>query len=187
MNLAQMLPLAVVIVATVCAAVTDIRTFKIYHAVTVPLLLSGLAFRLLLGGWAGLGDSLAGAFFGFASLLIFYVLGGMGAGDVKLMAGVGAWLGMPLTFHVFLAASLAAGVYALALLVVNHGVGETLVHLQLTWLRLKSLGRRLGADSRVEDEVKRDDRHRRLIPFAAMILVGIIAALIWDHTGARHH
>ena len=115
MNPAEMLPLAVVIVATCCAAVTDIRTFKIYHAVTVPLLLSGIFFRLLLGGWAGLGDSLAGAFFGFASLLVFYILGGMGAGDVKLMAGVGAWLGMPLTFHVFLAASLAAGVYALAL------------------------------------------------------------------------
>ena len=55
MNVAQMLPLAVVIFATTCAAITDIRTFKIYHAVTVPLLLSGLAFRFLTGGWAGLG------------------------------------------------------------------------------------------------------------------------------------
>ena len=120
-------------------------------------------------------------------MLVFYILGGMGAGDVKLMAGVGAWLGMPLTFHVFLAASLAAGVYALVLLVVQHGVGETLVHLQLSWLRLAAIGRRLGADSRVEDEVKRDDRHRRLIPFAAMILVGIIAALFWDHVGRSRH
>ena len=68
--------------------------------------------------------------------------------------------------------------------VLHHGVGETLVYLQLSWLRLTSLGRRLGADSRIEDEVKRDDRRRRLIPFAAMILVGIFAALIWDHIGA---
>ncbi len=51
MNPAEMLPLAVVIVATCCAAITDIRTFKIYHAVTVPLLLSGFLFRFLLGGW----------------------------------------------------------------------------------------------------------------------------------------
>ena len=183
MNPAEMLPLAVVIVATCFAAVTDIRTFKIYHAVTLPLLLSGFFFRFLLGGWVGLGDSLTGAFFGFASLLIFYLLGGMGAGDVKLMAGVGAWLGMPLTFHVFLAASLAAGVYAVVLVVLNHGVSETVVYFQLSWLRLMSLRRRLGTDSRIEDEVKRDDRSRRLIPFAAMILVGIFAALIWEHVG----
>ena len=175
------------IVATCCAAVTDIRTFKIYHAVTVPLLLSGILFRVLLGGWAGLGDSLAGAFFGFASLLVFYVLGGMGAGDVKLMAGVGAWLGMPLTFHVFLAASLAAGVYAVALVVLHHGVGETLVYFQLSWLRLTTFTRRLGTESKIEDEVKRDDRRSRLIPFAAMILVGIFAVLIWDHVGARRY
>ena len=187
MNVAQILPLAVVIFATSCAAVTDIRTFKIYHAVTVPLLLSGMAFRLLTGGWPGLFDSLAGAFFGLGSLLVFYLLGGMGAGDVKLMAGVGAWLGMPLTFFVLLAASLAAGVYALVLIVLQHGVGETLVHLQLSWLRLAAIGRRMGVDSRVEDEVKRDDRHRRLIPFAAMILVGIVAALIWERTGARRY
>ena len=166
---------------------TDIRNFKIYHAVTVPLLLSGFLFRFLLGGWAGLGDSLSGAFFGFASLLIFYIIGGMGAGDVKLMAGVGAWLGMPLTFHVFLAASLAAGIYAVALVVLHHGLGETVVYFQLMWLRLTTFTRRLGTDSKIEDEVKRDDRRSRLIPFAAMILVGIFAALIWDHIGARRY
>jgi prepilin peptidase CpaA len=186
MNAAHALPLAVVIVATCCAAVTDIRTFKIYHTLTVPLFLGGIAFRLVTGGWPGLADSLAGAMFGFCCLLVFFILGGMGAGDVKLMAAVGAWLGMPLTFYVFVAASLAAGVYAIALLVLRHGVGETLVHLQLSWLRLTTLGRRLGTDSTVEDEVKRDDRHRRLIPFAAMILVGIIAVLIWNGTAAHH-
>ena len=77
MNAAELLPLAVVIIATCCAAVTDIRTFKIRHTVTVPLLVTGIAYRFLAGGWVGLGDSLAGAFFGFGSLLVFYILGGM--------------------------------------------------------------------------------------------------------------
>lgn len=185
MGTAQILPIAVVIAATCCAAVTDIRSFKVYHAVTLPLLLSGIGVRTLLGGWAGLGDSLAGALFGFGSLLLFYILGGMGAGDVKLMAGVGAWLGMPMTFHVFLAASLAAGVYAMALVLLHHGLGETMVYLQLTWLRLASLGRRLGSDEMIEDELKRDDRRHRLVPFAAMILVGVVAALIWQRLGAN--
>jgi prepilin peptidase CpaA len=187
MDFAQVLPHAVVIVAASCAAVTDIQTFKVYHAVTVPLLVSGVVFRLAVGGLPGLGDSLAGAFFGLTSLLVFYVLGGMGAGDVKLMAGVGAWLGMPQTFHVFLAASLAAGVYAIALLIVHHGVGETIVYFQLSWLRIASIGRRFGAESRVETELKRDDRRRRLIPFAAMILVGIVVVLIYDRIRVSRH
>ncbi len=101
------------------------------------------------------------------------------------MAGVGAWLGMPMTFHVFLAASLAAGVYAMALVLLHHGLGETMVYLQLTWLRLASLGRRLGSDEMIEDELKRDDRRHRLVPFAAMILVGVVAALIWQRLGAN--
>ena len=57
------------------------------------------------------------------------------------MTGVGAWLGMPLTFHVFLAASLAAGVYAVVLVVLHHGIAETVVYFQVSWLRLMSLRR----------------------------------------------
>ena len=87
----------------------------------MPLLLSGLSS----GFWPVDGRDwatvLRGRLFGFGSLLIFYMLGGIGTGDVKLLAGVGAWLGMPLTFHVFLAASLAAGMYAVAVLSFTTG------------------------------------------------------------------
>ena len=58
-------------------------------------------------------------------------------------------------------------------------MGETLVNLQILWLRLASIGRYLGADDRVETEVLRTDRRRRLIPFAAMVAIGLIATLLW--------
>jgi prepilin peptidase CpaA len=117
--------------------------------------------------------------FGFAALFVLYILGGMGAGDVKLMAGIGAWLGMPLTFYVFIASSLAAGLYAAGLVVWTGRVAETVVNLQILWLRLASVGRFLGADDKVEVEVSRTDRRKRIIPFAAMVAVGLVATLIW--------
>ena len=117
MPLLSPFPAVVVIVAALIAAATDIWKFKVYNALTLPLLLGGLIYHAATAGWAGLANSALGLLFGFAILLLFYAMGGMGAGDVKLMAAIGAWLGMPMTFYVFIASGLAGGVYAVALLV----------------------------------------------------------------------
>ena len=169
-------PVIVVLVAALVAAATDIWKFKVYNALTLPLLVSGLLYHAFR---AELADSLLGVLFGFASLIVLYIIGGMGAGDVKLMAAVGAWLGMPLTFYVFIASSLAAGVYSIGLVVWTGQVGETAVNLQILWLRLASVGRYLGSDDKVESEVRRSDRRKRIIPFAAMVAIGLVATLIW--------
>jgi prepilin peptidase CpaA len=173
-------PLIVVLSAVLVAAATDVWKFKVYNALTLPLLASGLAYHALHGG---LVDSLYGVLFGFGALIVLYLVGGMGAGDVKLMAAVGAWLGMPLTFYVFLASSLAAGVYSLGLVVCTGRLGETMVNLHIMWLRLASVGRYLGGDDKVELEVRRSDRRKRIIPFAAMVAVGLVATLLWLQRG----
>ncbi len=72
-------------------------------------------------------------------------------------------------------APLAGGVYAVASLVLAGGLHETAIHLQILILRMTAFGRILGSDARVESELQRDDRRRRLIPFAAMLAVGVIA------------
>jgi prepilin peptidase CpaA len=173
----QTIPVCVVLVATMISAITDIWKYKIHNLLTLPLLVAGLAYHGITGGGAGLGSSALGALCGFGVLIAFYAIGGMGAGDVKLMAAVGAWLGIPMTFYVFLAASLAAGVYSVALLVVGKGVGETWLNLQLLWLRMAAIGRHLGSVDQLEREMVRPDRRRRVIPFGAMIAVGLIAVL----------
>ena len=176
-------PIMIVLLAAFVAAITDIWKFKVYNALTVPLLVSGLLYH----GFQGeLTDSLVGILFGFAALITLYLVGGMGAGDVKLMAGVGAWLGMPLTFYVFIASSLAAGIYSMLLVVLTGKVGETVVNLHIVWLRLSSIGRYLAADDRVEKEVLRSDRRRRIIPFAAMVAIGIVATLLWFRKDVLH-
>ncbi len=169
-------PVAVVLTAALVAAVTDIWKFKVYNALTMPLLVAGLLYH---GYYSQFANSGLGILFGFAALVPLYIIGGMGAGDVKLMAAVGAWLGMPLTFYVFIASSLAAGLYAIGLVVWTGRVGETIVNLHIMWLRLSSVGRYLGSEDRIENEVRRSDRRGRIIPFAAMVAIGIVATLLW--------
>jgi len=177
MNLA--IPLGVVLGGSLIAAVTDVWKFKVYNVLTLPLLLTGLLFHAFAGGASGLSGSLVGVLVGFAILFPFYLMGGMGAGDVKLMAAVGAWLGMPMTFYVFLASSLAAAVYAVTLLVLYRGLGETWINMQIILHRLLRLSQYLGADDHLENEMKRTNRRHRTIPFAAIMLVGVIAVIVW--------
>jgi prepilin peptidase CpaA len=116
---------------------------------------------------------------GFGILFVFYAMGGMGGGDVKLMGGIGAWLGTPLTVVLFLASSVVAGIYALVVVLMTGKVRQTWVHLQILWHRITAIGRHLGADDRVESEVNQSDRRGRVVPFAAMIAVGFVGILVW--------
>jgi prepilin peptidase CpaA len=170
------LPFIVVLAAVLVAAVTDVWKFRVYNVLTLPLLTSGLLYHVYNADFA---DSLLGLLFGFVALIPLYIVGGMGGGDVKLMAAVGAWLGIAPTFYVFIASALAAGMYALTLVVWNGRFGEVLVDIQIMWLRLASVGKYLGADDQVEREVRRSDRRSRIIPFAAMVAIGLIATILW--------
>ena len=79
-------------VVLVIAAVIDGWKLKVPNWITFPLILGGWIYSTACFGWEGLGWSLLGTIVGLALLLPAYAIGGMGAGDVKLLAGVGAWV-----------------------------------------------------------------------------------------------
>ncbi len=97
-------------------AVGDIRTRRIPNYLTLGGALAGLGFRWGFHGWPGLVDGFLGLLLGFSLLILLYVKGGMGAGDVKALAALGAWLGPRLTFHLFLYMALCGGVIILGIL-----------------------------------------------------------------------
>ena len=173
------IPTAVVLAAVLVSAITDVWKFKVHNILTLPLLASGLIYHAFDGGTQGFLLSLAGAACGFFLLVLLYILGGMGAGDVKLMTAIGAWLGLPLTLYVFIGSSLAAGIYALFVIVLYRRTGETWINLKIIWVRITAIFRHLGSEDRIEMEVVRPDRRGRIIPFAAMIAIGVLAALAW--------
>ena len=75
------------------ATIEDLAKREIPNWIPVTASIGGLAAAGYMAGWRGIGSSLLGLVLGFAAFLLFYVLGGMGGGDIKLMAGLGAILG----------------------------------------------------------------------------------------------
>jgi prepilin peptidase CpaA len=94
------------------ACVTDVRTRRIPNLLTFGAAAAALVFHAVTGGGSGLGFSAAGWVVGAAVFLPFFLLGGMGAGDVKLMAALGAWLGPREALSIALYGTLAGGVLA---------------------------------------------------------------------------
>jgi prepilin peptidase CpaA len=99
----------------IAAAVIDGWKFKVPNWLTFPFVIGGWIYSASQFGWEGLGRSLVGTVVGLGLLLPAYAIGGMGAGDVKLLAGVGAWVWGTITFYAFCFSAVAGGVIALAM------------------------------------------------------------------------
>ena len=179
MSPTDLIPIAAVALATLAASATDIWKFKVYNVLTFPTLALGLAASTWLGGWEGLFSSLLGAGLGLGLLVIFFAAGGVGAGDVKLLMAVGAWLGPYLTYQVFVASAFAAGLYAVVLIWSRGGIMAVITEIFLIGMSLGGPRSTPRTPVAIEDEVRRPDRRRRLVPFAAMTCVGFFATLAW--------
>src|SRR5438552_3791472 len=112
-------PVWLVTVVLVVAAVIDGWRLKVPNWVTFPLVIGGWVYSTVAFGWAGLGWSLVGTVVGLALLLPAYAVGGMGAGDVKLLAGVGAWVWAGTTFWAFCVSAVAGGIIAVGMVLVR--------------------------------------------------------------------
>ncbi len=105
----------VVTITLIVAAVIDGLQLKVPNWITFPMIVTGWAYSVMLSpypGWEGLAYSLIGTVVGLAVLLPAYAIGGMGAGDVKLMAGVGAWMWGTTTFYAFAVTTIVGAVMA---------------------------------------------------------------------------
>ncbi|MNV25829.1 Type IV leader peptidase family protein [compost metagenome] len=92
------------------AFLTDVLTMKIPNWISGPAVLAGFVIQGAGGGWKGVMFSAAGAAAGFLPLLLMHIAGAVGAGDVKLFAGIGAWTGAAFTVQVILFSLLFAAV-----------------------------------------------------------------------------
>ena len=101
-----------VTVVLIIAAVIDGKILKVPNWLTFPFIIFGWVHWTTQAGISGLGWSLWGTFVGMILLLVLRNVGGMGAGDVKLLAGVGAWLGAMITLKAFAATAVVGGVMA---------------------------------------------------------------------------
>src|SRR5438552_573810 len=108
---------ALLVAALAHAVFADLRRRRISNRITYPAMLAGMVLNAVLGGVPGLSDSALGLLAGLGLFLIPFALGAMGAGDVKLMAAIGAIKGPHFVLAVAVYASLAGGVLAVAYLI----------------------------------------------------------------------
>jgi len=162
----------VVLAVSVVACAFDVRTRRIPNALTFGTAFAALLYAAVThGGW-GLLNAVGGWAVGCALFLPWFLLGGMGAGDVKLLAALGAWVGPASAVWLALYAGLAGGPMAIAVSAARGYLRESftnLWHLLMFW--------RVAGVQPVPGLTLQTARSPRL-PYALPIAVGTVM-VIW--------
>ena len=170
LDLSQVMTL---LVATV-ASVFDLRTRRIPNLLTFGGAALAIAYAGTAHGLAGLAHALEGWLVGLLIFFPLFLLGGLGAGDVKLMAGLGAWMGPAQALWMALYAALAGGVAAIVVALATGYLRTAVDNLYLLLVHFRVAGVRPHPDLTLE----RGKGPR--LPYALPIAAGAIAAM-WLH------
>jgi prepilin peptidase CpaA len=170
------IPFAVVLVTVLVAGIVDQRRHRVPNSITFGLILSGLAYHLTMLGGDGLSSAIWGFVFGLSILLPWFVLGGLGAADVKLFAGIGCWIGLHDTVAVFMVFGTLYGVFAAVILIRERWRRESRHDPSRRWFGSQRIEEVL---SKVESE-----RDRMVIPLAPIMAAAILLLALWPATEA---
>lgn len=153
-------------------AVIDLRQHRIPNWLTYPGIVAGLALRGALFGWKGLLAALAGCLLAGGIMFLFYAVRAMGAGDVKIMAAIGAFVGPHEVIGVLLATAICGGVLAIAYAVYRGRMIST----------LKNVGSVLRfhawAGVQAHPEVNLDNPAALRMPYGLAIALGTLYAFL---------
>jgi prepilin peptidase CpaA len=164
-----------VAITLVVAAVIDGVKLKVPNWITFPMIVSGWVYSGMAFGWEGLFWSLVGTAVGLGLLLPLYAIGGMGAGDVKLLAGVGAWVGSTTTFYAFCASAIIGGVIALGMVLYRRAWSKHHDQFWMIWHEVTTI--------RDPEQLSTIAAQRKssmlLLPYGIPIALGTIAYFFW--------
>jgi len=140
---------------------TDIKYRKIFNAVTFPAIFLGLILNTITHGWDGFQLSLFGMLTGFGLLFIPYLLGGMAAGDVKLLMAIGALKGTVFVIGSFLYIAIVGGIIALIILIMKKELLSSLKRIFFSF-QLRTL-----------DSLSKSELHHAF-PYGVAIVLGTV-------------
>ena len=168
-------PVWVVTAVLIIAAAIDGWKLKVPNWITFPFVISGWIYSTAYLGWAGLGWSLVGTIVGLILLLPAYSIGGMGAGDVKLLAGVGAWIWGTATFYAFCVSAIFGGVIALVMVLCRRDWNH---HSNQFWAILHEISTVRDPNQLATIAAERKSS-MMLLPYGIPIAIGTITYFIW--------
>lgn len=153
---------------------TDLTRKKIYNLVTINAMLLGLIIQAWTGGMAGVRDSFYGIGVGFLVFFLPFLVKGISAGDLKLLAAVGALKGPVFVGEAALLTAACGGLYALVLLLLQGRLRETLAKI---WQIVLLLGLMPGR-MKVTNLSSYGEKSIR-IPYGLAIFSGTVLAWFW--------
>ncbi len=148
------------------AAVTDAWHRKVYNALTLPAMLLGLVLHTVAQGWPGLLFAILGLVVGGLLFYPAFWVGGMGGGDIKLMAALGSLMGWRFAVDTAVDTALLGGVAAVGLLLYRGELLVTLRRMVRRWI----LFQKPSVGAKPEPQVA--------LPYAVLIAGGTFAALL---------
>jgi prepilin peptidase CpaA len=163
------------------AAIFDIRYRRIPNWLVLAGIILGLAWNLSSSGWSGLGRASEGLGLGFILYFPLYLLRARGAGDVKLLAAVGAVTGPMNCLWIFMLTAVLGGIIALILLLFRGRVRQTFFN--VGWI-IRDL-MHLQAPYKSSDELDVTTTRGLRLPHGAMIAVGVLAFLFITKYGVN--
>ena len=169
-------PTWVVVALLIVAAVIDGWKLKVPNWLTFPMIVAGWAYSGAYFGWEGLLWSLLGTVAGLALLLPAYAIGGMGAGDVKLLAGVGAWVWATDTFYAFCVSTVVGGLIAMLMILYRRAWAK---HQSQFWMILNEIFTIREANQLSTIAAERKSR-MLLLPYGIPIAIGTIMYFAWE-------
>lgn len=169
MSMEQMVPVILLLGLLGVAVVSDLRSHRIPNLLVVLGLALGLAGQTYASGVSGLGNGMLGLLIGFGVFLPLYALGGMAAGDVKLMAMVGAFLTPQGALWAALFSLIAGGLCGFLIVLVR---GQLSMTFSRYWLMLRARAYFAPATGEVVGKP---------FPYSVAILLGTLASGYWLH------
>ena len=161
-----------VLIVVVIASATDLTTRRIPNWLVLPFLIAGVVVASWTRGWSGAGQSVTGVLLGTVVYGALCAMGGMGMGDVKLVAAIGAWIGPSQLFVALILTGLTGAVMALGWAVAGGFAGELLGN---TRNLLGHIGRR---GIRPHAELVLSHERARKMPYAPAIAIGTLASFL---------
>ncbi len=171
-NSPQTIYLTAALLCALIASLHDLRSRRIPNLLTGPAILIGLALHLVLGGPAQLGLSALAGLIAGGIFLVFFLAGGMGAGDVKLMAAVGCLAGTDYLMQVLIATVLIGAVMGIALALYRGKLRQTIAN-------VVALVRHHGAEGlSAHPDLNVKNAATLRLPYALPIAAGCLVAFV---------
>jgi len=158
------------------AGVTDLRWRRIPNWLTYPAAPLAIALHAIAGGWPEAKVSLEGFGIAFAVFLVFFLLRGLGGGDLKLAAALGALVGVHHLADVIIAVLLINALLAIVLIIAKRRI----------WRTLRNIGRLIAAFFRLHLPAKDltiDNPEAIKVPFGVAAAIGVLLYVGWHWRG----